>query len=218
LLLLTALTSPAGHLIVLAFGLGCVSWGALELRRSSQIEPQSCPACPNQVAQQLQEVLVAQTQSASKSAAANSTITVDVAGAVKKPGLYHLTQPARVADAIAQAGGFSESADAVYVAQKLNLATQLTHDSKVYIPSIGENWSPPSSPVSSTETTTSPTSTIININSASKTVLMELPGVGEVTAQKIISNRPYGVITELTEREVVTESVYNKIMTQISAQ
>jgi len=213
--LLAALTSQVGHLVVLLFGLSCVSWGALELRQASQLEPESCPACPNQVAQQLQDTLVASAQQTSISAVAS--MTVDVAGAVKKPGLYSFTQPARVADAVAQAGGFSDSADAVYVAQKLNLASQLTPDSKVYIPSSGENWVPTNSPLSTSESSTNPTTSIININSASKTELMELPGIGEVTAQKIISNRPYNTVTELTDREVITESVYNKIVGKIAA-
>ncbi len=215
--LLIVLTSPVAHLVVLAVGLSFVSWGALELTRSSQVESQSCPVCPNQIAVQLQEILTSQTESASQSTS-QSVMTVDVAGAVKKPGLYRLIQSARVADAIALAGGFSETVDSLYVAQQLNLATQLTPDSKLYIPSIGDDWVPTNLAVTSDKATPAPLSSTININSASKTELMELAGVGEVTAQKIISNRPYSSIAELTERDVVTESVFSKIMSEISIQ
>lgn len=186
--------------------------------RASQVSAQYCPACPTPQNQQLPEAITAQSQTPIQTASMSGTMTVDVAGAVKKPGLYTLHSPARVADAIAQAGGFSEVADATYVAQKLNLASQLHPDSKLYIPTQGESWSPPSTLSPSSDVDTNHTSPTININSASKNELMELPGIGAVTAEKIINNRPYGTINELIEREVITQTIYNKISTQVSAE
>lgn len=213
-LLLSALTSQIGHIVVLAFGLGLVCWGGLELSRSSQVAAQNCPACPDPLIQQSSIQLSPAVQLQPQSATLSGTMTIDVAGAVKKPGLYTLSQPARVADAIVKAGGFNEMADTIYIAQKLNLATKLEPDSKLYIPAQGENWQS-TAPTHAPTTTTKP-SLSTNINTASKTELMELPGIGEVTAEKIITNRPYGSISELTEKEVITETVYSKIATKIT--
>jgi len=51
----------------------------------------------------------------------------------------------------------------------------------------------------------------ISINSSSKKDLDTLPGVGEITAQKIIDKRPYGSIEDLKTKKVVNKSVFEKI-------
>ncbi len=55
----------------------------------------------------------------------------------------------------------------------------------------------------------------INVNAASKSELDTLPGVGEVTAQKIIDNRPYQKLEELKEKKAVNKSTYEKILDKI---
>ncbi len=42
----------------------------------------------------------------------------------------------------------------------------------------------------------------INVNTASKEDLMKLPGVGEVKAEKIISNRPYASLEDLKAKKI----------------
>jgi competence protein ComEA len=145
-------------------------------------------------------------------------IIIDVSGAVVKPGVYALKSDARVKDAILAAGGMSEIADRLKVAQTINLAAQLTDGGKLYIPAVGEqmtgsggvseNGSGGSSIGSSTG--------IININSASETDLDALPGVGKVTADKIIANRPYQTVAELVAKKVVGSSEFNKIKDKVS--
>src|SRR5262245_26903743 len=51
----------------------------------------------------------------------------------------------------------------------------------------------------------------IDINSASKQELMTLPGVGDVTAQKIIDNRPYRGKNDLVRKNIVNQATYDKI-------
>jgi competence protein ComEA len=51
----------------------------------------------------------------------------------------------------------------------------------------------------------------ISINSASEKELDTLPGIGEVTAQKIIQGRPYTSIEELKNKKIVKPTVYEKI-------
>ncbi len=57
----------------------------------------------------------------------------------------------------------------------------------------------------------------LDINSASKEELMELPGVGDAYAQKIIDNRPYKTKADLTKKKVVPMNVYNKIKGKVVA-
>jgi DNA uptake protein ComE-like DNA-binding protein len=58
---------------------------------------------------------------------------------------------------------------------------------------------------------------LIDINSASKDELKVLQGIGDVTAQKIIDNRPYKNKTQLVSKKIVSQSVYDKISGQIIA-
>jgi len=56
----------------------------------------------------------------------------------------------------------------------------------------------------------------IDINTASKDELVkDLPGVGDVTADKIIAGRPYANKSQLVSRKIVSEKVYAKISPRI---
>src|SRR5262245_9906892 len=57
----------------------------------------------------------------------------------------------------------------------------------------------------------------IDINSASKQVLMTLPGIGDAYSQKIIDNRPYRAKNELVQKKIVPQATYDKISDQIIA-
>lgn len=141
------------------------------------------------------------------------TLTVDVSGAVEKPGVYDLPVDARVHDALIAAGGMKSEADREFVAKNLNLAAKVTDGGKVYIPVLGE--APPQG-VEGQAVAGVSTSGLININTASASELDKLQGVGPVTAEKIISNRPYGSIEELVSKKVVGQKVFNDIKDKIS--
>ncbi|HZP98698.1 MAG TPA: helix-hairpin-helix domain-containing protein [Reyranella sp.] len=51
----------------------------------------------------------------------------------------------------------------------------------------------------------------IDLNSASRDELMTLDGIGEVKADAIIRARPFRAKTELVERHIVPEALYDKI-------
>lgn len=57
----------------------------------------------------------------------------------------------------------------------------------------------------------------IDVNSASKDQLATLPGIGDVTAQKIIDGRPYNTKRDLLTKKVVGQKEYAKIKDSIIA-
>lgn len=148
--------------------------------------------------------------SASSSAETKSTkIMVDVEGAVVTPGVYELPYSSRVEDAIKAAGGLGQTADQAWISKNVNLAGKLVDGGKLYIPSVGEATAVQGAQTSSI-------ASLVNINSASSSQLEALPGIGVVTAGKIIDNRPYGTIEELKTRKVVSNSVFEKIKEKIT--
>ncbi len=135
-------------------------------------------------------------------------IAVDVSGGVINPGLYQFSEGSRVQDGLAAAGGLSESADREWVEKNLNLALKLKDSQKIYIPKQGEE---------SYADQGITQEGLININTASSGDLDVLPGIGPVTAQKVIDNRPYGSIDELLIKKAVSKATFEKIKDKISA-
>ena len=144
------------------------------------------------------------------SSSANTRIKVDLQGAVVSPGIFSLEEGSRIADVIALAGGLSSSADRDWVAKNLNQAAKLVDGGKIYIPSTKEVSSGKSLNNLSNSGDLSSKKTF-SLNSASQVELEALPGIGPVTAGKIIAGRPYQSVEELKSRKVVTASVYEKI-------
>ncbi len=153
-------------------------------------------------------------------------LVVDVAGAVLRPGVYHLPAGSRVADAITAAGGFGPRVDAA-AAQALNLAAPLGDGVQVRVPSRDD---PPGggAPATGTAGGAAPSGTgqvagaasngaagaLVDLNTASSTELDTLPGVGPVTAAKIIASReerPFAAVEDLQTRKLVGASVFAKL-------
>ncbi len=135
-------------------------------------------------------------------------LVVDVEGAVVDPGVHEVAAGGRVADAIAAAGGYSAEVDIAAAAAALNLAELVTDGQKIHVPARGEiatlpgSATPPPGGVA-----TGP----VDINHASADELDTLPGIGPVTAAKIIAARPFATIDELDSRDVVGPSTLEKI-------
>jgi competence protein ComEA len=122
-------------------------------------------------------------------------LVVDVAGAVRRPGLYRLPHGARVADAVAKAGGASGKA----ALDGVNLAAPLADGEQVVVPSrvAGVVAAPGSSPGS--------TSGPVSLSTATAEQLDALPGIGPVTAQKIVDYRTaHGAFRSVDELDAIS--------------
>lgn len=110
---------------------------------------------------------------------ASRALVVYVVGAVHKPGVYSLSEGARVLDAVAAAGGLLADADAA----RLNLAARVADGTRLAVPRVGE--------VVATETGggAAEPSGPVNLNSATVDQLDKLPGVGPSTAAAIVAFR-----------------------------
>ena len=110
------------------------------------------------------------------------TIIIHISGEVIKPGIIELDYGQRLYEAIEMAGGPTEKANV----EQVNLAMILEDQQKVVIPSRDNE-------AQGNSTIQYPTGTEqgakININTADKTQLMELPRIGDVTAEAIIQYR-----------------------------
>ncbi len=120
--------------------------------------------------------------SVTSSAAAGEPIVVSVVGRVVEPGLVTLETGARVADALHAAGGPVPGADL----GALNLARRLTDGEQLYVgvpPPAGAE------PAGATGADPSGAGGQVDLNSASLAELDTLPGVGPVTAERIVDFR-----------------------------
>jgi competence protein ComEA len=146
--------------------------------------------------------------SGSPAAASTETIVVDVEGAVRRPGIVRLAAGARVADAVAAAGGYRPDADLGAAAQ-LNLAARLTDGAQVVVPMQGDAGTG-GAPVPGG----SKASGRVDLNTATPEELDALPGIGPVTVQKIVAarqERPFASLDELVERKALSASQLAKI-------
>ncbi|HEY3214653.1 MAG TPA: ComEA family DNA-binding protein [Actinomycetota bacterium] len=143
---------------------------------------------------------------ASASPSPEVVILVDVAGWVRRPGVYEFTEGARVIDAIDAAGGARSGA----VLEALNLAAPLTDGTQILVPREGQEGVAPA-PV----TGGAVAGGLVNVNSAIATELEELPGIGEVIAQRIIDyrteNGPFATVDELLDVSGIGDAILESI-------
>jgi competence protein ComEA len=148
------------------------------------------------------EPLVIDTVSAKTTATVEAPrfLKVYVTGAVLRPGVYSLLDGARVEDAINSAGGMVVDADRA----QLNLAAFVLDGQQIDVPAFRKNLS------NNLESDGSPgihQTAKVNINTASVADLDTLPGVGEVTANNIVSYReshgPFKRIEDLRDLKLL---------------
>ena len=143
---------------------------------------------------------------------------VEVSGAVVHPGVYRLAAGARVADAITAAGGYSPRVDAGRADRELDLARVVTDGEEIRIPSRDD---PSPGPATGGSAGTGAGGSgggssggPLDLNIATATELDALPGIGPVTAAKIISSRqahPFRTVADLQTRKLVGPATFVKL-------
>jgi competence protein ComEA len=126
---------------------------------------------------------------------AGPDLVVHVVGAVHRPGLYRFAARSRVADAVARAGGATRRADLTLI----NLAAPLADGTQVVVPVKTSTAAAGAAPGSAT----APVGPV-HLNVATPEQLDALPGVGPVTAQKILDYRQkHGAFSSLEELDAI---------------
>jgi competence protein ComEA len=140
------------------------------------------------------------------SASAGATIVVAVSGLVHRPGLVRLSAGARVADAIAAAGGALPGTDLSLV----NLARRLT-DGELIVIGLPGGSAPPGP---------DPGAGPVNLNTATAEQLQALPGVGPVLAQRILDYRAqhggFGSVGELRQVSGIGDAKFAELKDMVT--
>lgn len=145
-------------------------------------------------------------------------MVVDIKGAVKTPGVYHMMPGDRVEDVLEKAGGFTSKADKAQV----NLAKKLADEMMIYIPSVGEKM--PENAEAQTAPASNGTSGSgkININTASEQELEQISGIGPSKAGAIIEyrekNGPFQKVEDLDKVSGFGEKTLERMKDQITVQ
>jgi competence protein ComEA len=141
--------------------------------------------------------------SASPGAPIGAMVVVAVAGAVRTPGLVRVPQGARVADAIAAAGGLRPGSGSGL----LNLARKVS-DGELIV--VGDPPAGGAAPAAG-----APGGRLLDLNTATVAQFDELPGVGPVLAQRIVEYRTahgsFGKVEQLREVDGIGESRFQRL-------
>ncbi|MCI6676570.1 MAG: helix-hairpin-helix domain-containing protein [Clostridiales bacterium] len=151
-----------------------------------------------------------QEEELSEAASKPSVICVHVCGAVNKPGVYEGTEDLRLYQFIELAGGFREDALAEY----LNLAQTVQDGMQIYVPSKQDMSQSAVSPMQSSGQQK------LNLNTASKADLIQLPGIGDTKAQAILfyrdTNGAFQSIEQLMDVPGIKEATFEQIKNLIT--
>ena len=138
------------------------------------------------------------------------TILIHVAGKVKRPDVYPLLAGSRVSDAIKAAGGANKGVDL----GDINLARVLIDGEQVYVGYI------PKASSSSSKSSKSRFTGVININRATKAEFDSLAGIGPVIASRIINyrntNGPFLALDDLLKVSGIGSKTLERIRPRLS--
>ncbi len=169
-----------------------------------QVEP--APVEPAPAASPTEEG-PAVTPSVGVAAESAATVVVSVVGSVARPGLVTLPQGARVADAIAAAGGLLPDADATSV----NLAAVVSDGQQVAVGVPGAAVTDAASGGESSVSGSGP----VDLNAATAADLDALPGIGPVLAQRIVEHRersgPFRAVEQLDDVPGIGPATYAEL-------
>lgn len=150
--------------------------------------------------------------SSTSAVGAPTEVVVHVAGAVASPGIQRLADDARVADAVAAAGGAAADADL----GRINLAAHLQDGQQVYVPKQGEPTPAATPSPGSPGVPAAP----IDLNTATAEQLDALPGIGPALAEAIVSHRtdhgPFPSVDALLDVRGIGQSKLDTLRSQVT--
>lgn len=128
------------------------------------------------------------------------SVIVHVAGAVRRAGVYRLRAGARVDDALARAGGATAKADL----DQVNLAAKVEDGRQILVPRRLPKSTPAAPAAPGQAAAPGQPAVPVNLNTATLEQLDGLPGVGPVTAQKILDYRTeHGAFHSVDELDAI---------------
>jgi competence protein ComEA len=178
-------------LVIVATLAGAGLWYARSLPRPIQVAETPGPSVATTASGQA-AVMVSGSAGPS---ATGTMLVVDVAGWVRRPGVYEFPPGARVIDAVDRAGGARPGADLML----LNLAAPLVDGQQILVPKKGQAGGPGTGTIG-----TGGSAGLVNVNTADATTLESLSGIGEVLAAAIVQYREeHGPFTSVDQLEDV---------------
>jgi competence protein ComEA len=157
-------------------------------------------------------------ETAEEASISAALLTVQLSGAVNKPGVFTVPADSRIQDLLQLGEGLASAGDPSWVERNINLAEKLFDGEKVYIPTRAETAATTTAPNVvgySGQSVLGTKSAKININTAAVPALDTLPGIGPSTAGKIIEyrqkNGPFARIEDIQKVGGIKSALFNKI-------
>ncbi len=203
--------------VLVALGLGVTCWWVVRGRPHEVVAPVVASPAAALASLTAAPDPARATDPAGPAAAAPSadvspaTVTVDVAGRVRRPGIAVLGTGARVVDALRKAGGARRGVDL----SGLNLARVLVDGEQILVGVPGSPGLPAGAAPAAVPSPGTPGAPLVDLNTATEPELEALPEVGPVTAQSILTWRDqhggFSSVDELLEVDGIGEATLGKL-------